>query len=395
MVSSDGQDYQIKGLLGQGTQGKVWDATLKRSGKSVVIKCLHQQHVEEVNSKNTAKREQAKLFWRAFRNEIDILEACSGHPNIVKLVGRSPDYSQFMMERADMDLTKCLKVNRERLALGQCFKWFKDILVGVEHLHSIGVTHTDLKPENMLIGSDNQIKICDFGMGQKASKGTMWAVTGELSTLWYRAPELLLGCKTFGDKIDEWAVGCIVMEMLCGMTVFQGLNQGTCQCPEVTHRNFNSDQLGKILQVAGTPTSLSGLACAGHIKDWPVYQRQIEPVVRKYCQAKRLPTEHPDANGNVQRAYHSSTLWSQAIGGLLTIAPNERLTCRHILALPLFKEAVAPFSIQQTNGPPAAASKAHRDSLGGMMPRNPGVVQGRQALQQAVSQQNVIMQGTG
>ena len=94
------------------------------------------------------------------------------------------------------------------------------------------VTHTDLKPENMLIGSDNQIKICDFGMGQKAVPGTMWAVTGELSTLWYRAPELLLGAKTFGEKIDEWAVGCIVMEMLCGMTVFQGQAHGTCQCPD-------------------------------------------------------------------------------------------------------------------------------------------------------------------
>ena len=62
------------------------------------------------------------------------------------------------------------------------------------------VTHTDLKPENMLIGCDNQIKLCDFGMGQRAAAGTMWAVTGELSTLWYRAPELLLGCKTFPDE---------------------------------------------------------------------------------------------------------------------------------------------------------------------------------------------------
>ena len=132
--------WQMKSLLGQGTQGKVWDATLKRSGKSVVIKCLHQNHVEDVNSKDASKREQAKLFWRAFRNEIDILEACSGHPNIIKIVGRSPDYSQFMMEKAEIDLNKCLRVNRQRLTLGQCHKWFKDILVGLEHLHKIGVS---------------------------------------------------------------------------------------------------------------------------------------------------------------------------------------------------------------------------------------------------------------
>ena len=131
---------QIVQLLGQGTQGKVWEAALKRSGKSVVIKCLHQQHVVELSSKDAVKKEQAKLFWRAFRNEIDVLEACSGHPNIVKIVGRSPDYSQFMMEKASADLNKCLKVNREVLSLGQCHKWFTDILVGVEHLHHLGVS---------------------------------------------------------------------------------------------------------------------------------------------------------------------------------------------------------------------------------------------------------------
>jgi serine/threonine protein kinase len=141
------------------------------------------------------------------------------------------------------------------------------------------VTHTDLKPENLLIASDSQLKICDFGMAQRASPGTMWAVTGELSTLWYRAPELLLGCKTFGEKIDEWAVGCIAMEMLCGVTIFQGQQHGACQCRELTHRNFNSDQVGKILQVVGSPLSLAGYQCAGHIKDWPKYSRQIEPVV--------------------------------------------------------------------------------------------------------------------
>ena len=143
----------------------------------------------------------------------------------------------------------------------------------------VQITHTDLKPENMLISMDNQIKICDFGMAQKAQPGTKWSVTGELSTLWYRAPELLLGCKTFDAKIDEWAVGCIGMEMLCGMTVFGGQAQGTCHCPDITHRNFNSDQLGKIFQVAGSPKSLAGLGCAGHVKEWPIYQRQLEPVV--------------------------------------------------------------------------------------------------------------------
>ena len=146
------------------------------------------------------------------------------------------------------------------------------------------VTHTDLKPENMLIGNENQIKICDFGTGQKGpALGTQWTVISELSTLWYRAPELLLGSKIFDYKIDLWAIGCIMMEMLSGAAVFQGQPgpQFASPCPDVTHRNFNSDQVHKVLSMAGTPTpaSLAGFECAGLIKGWPPFQRHVEPTV--------------------------------------------------------------------------------------------------------------------
>ena len=257
------------------------------------------------------------------------------------------------------------------------------------------VTHTDLKPENMLIGCDNQIKLCDFGMGQRAAAGTMWAVTGELSTLWYRAPELLLGCKTFGEKIDEWAVGCIGMEMLCGTTVFQGNGQGTCKCPPVTHRNFNSDQVGKVLQVAGSPKSLAGFECAGHVKDWPTYPRKIEQVVKQYCQVRRMPEEHPDENGNVSKSYHSSTLWAQAIGSLLTVLPDERLTCRKVLAMPLFQHA-STFVVQpDLRGDTTSAAGAVSASFDfRQQPKTPANSSTRQALQHAYSQ-NSNMQGCG
>jgi serine/threonine protein kinase len=143
------------------------------------------------------------------------------------------------------------------------------------------VTHTDLKPANLLIGNENQIKICDLGFGHKHAPGTQWAVNGEVSTLWYRAPELLLGSKTFDYKIDVWAIGCIMMEMLSGAAVFQGQKgpQFASTCPDVTHRNFNSDHVHKVLSMAGTPASLAGFECASLIKGWPLFQRHVEPTV--------------------------------------------------------------------------------------------------------------------
>ena len=170
---------QIVRLLGQGTQGKVWEATMTRSGKSVVIKCLHKQHVTDISSTDSAKREQAKLFWRAFRNEIDILEACAGHPNIIKIVGRSPDFSQLMMEKADMDLNQCLKANNRRLTLGQCYKWFQDILVGVAHLHSLGVSFLNT-PGPRTLGASSAVIVfqcyCLWPVDDMSARDYFWSL---------------------------------------------------------------------------------------------------------------------------------------------------------------------------------------------------------------------------
>jgi serine/threonine protein kinase len=82
------------------------------------------------------------------------------------------------------------------------------------------VTHKDLKPENLLIGGEDPIKTCDFGSSQRYGHtddiSAFYIVTGEFSTVWYRELELLLGGKTFKNKIDVRVIGCIMMEMLSG-----------------------------------------------------------------------------------------------------------------------------------------------------------------------------------
>jgi hypothetical protein len=72
-----------------------------------------------------------------------------------------------------------------------------------------------------------------------------------------------------------------MMEMLCGAAVFQGQvgAQFASPCPDATHRNFNSDQVHKVLSMAGTPTLLAGFECASLIKGWPPFQRNVEPTV--------------------------------------------------------------------------------------------------------------------
>jgi len=340
--------WEIKTLLGHGVQGMVWHAIMKQDGRHVAIKCLHRHHLSDTNS--ASSQQNSKHLWSAFRNEIDILETCgsSGHPNIVQILGKAADYSQMMLEKADMDLTARLRARGYSLSLDQCHRWSKDLLFGVRHLHALGITHTDLKPENMLIGNQNQIKICDFGSAHKGEPGTPWTVVGELSTLWYRAPELLLGSKTFDHKIDLWAIGCIMMEMLCGEAVFQGQvgPQFASTCPDATHRNFNSDQVHKVLSMAGTPGSLIGFECARLIKGWPPFQRNVEPTVVRYCDAK------VDAHGN------SSASWAQAVGGLLMTLPGERSSCSEVLAMPLFEASSLSIQSSMSSMSPGAAADA-------------------------------------
>ena len=127
-------------MLGHGTQGMVWHAIMKQDGRHVAIKCLHRHHLSDINSADFAKKNMAKLFWTAFRNEIGILEACSGHPNIIQILGRTANYSQILLEKAYTDLKARLRASGSSLSLDQCHRWSKDLLCGSGHLHALGVS---------------------------------------------------------------------------------------------------------------------------------------------------------------------------------------------------------------------------------------------------------------
>ena len=117
----------------------MYHAVLNDTGQHVVVKRLHQHHADNLNSTDAAIRSQAMLFLEVFRNEVKILEACAGHPNIVKLLGRTPTCSELMLEKSEIDLHRLLRVSKTPVSLGQCYSWFRDMLFGTEYLHRIGV----------------------------------------------------------------------------------------------------------------------------------------------------------------------------------------------------------------------------------------------------------------
>jgi mitogen-activated protein kinase 15 len=96
------------------------------------------------------------------------------------------------------------------------------LLKGLAHLHDLQLIHRDLKPSNVLLDSNCHAKICDFGLVRSlaVAEEEHPILSEEVATRWYRAPELLLGSRSYGYPADLWSVGCIAAELLTGKPLF-------------------------------------------------------------------------------------------------------------------------------------------------------------------------------
>ncbi|NWX42631.1 CDK2 kinase, partial [Steatornis caripensis] len=99
------------------------------------------------------------------------------------------------------------------IALPLIKSYLFQLLQGLAFCHAHRVLHRDLKPQNLLINADGAIKLADFGLA-RAFGVPVRTYTHEVVTLWYRAPEILLGCKYYSTAVDIWSLGCIFAEMV-------------------------------------------------------------------------------------------------------------------------------------------------------------------------------------
>jgi len=186
------------------------------------------------------------LFAKRTLRELKILRLLH-HENIIELktIVKPKSKDKFdeiyaVFELMETDLGSIIK-SKQELSLDHIQFFLYQILRGMKYCHSAGILHRDLKPRNLLVNSNWDLKICDFGLSRAdiPSLYDTGAMTDYISTRWYRAPELLFGSEYYTASVDMWSIGCIFAELLTRTSFLPGTD--------------TENQLELIIQMIGAP----------------------------------------------------------------------------------------------------------------------------------------------
>ncbi|XP_055710391.1 cyclin-dependent kinase 1 [Phlebotomus papatasi] len=223
------EDFQRIEKIGEGTYGVVYKGRNKTTGEIVAMKKIRLE-MEDEGIPSTAIR------------EISLLKELK-HPNIVTLqdVLMEDQRLYLIFEFLSMDLKKYMDSVPDNKMLDDELvrSYLYQITDAILYCHRRRILHRDLKPQNLLINKNGIIKIADFGLGRSVGIPVR-LYTHEIVTLWYRAPEILLGSKRYSCPVDIWSIGCIFAEMATRKPLFQG--------------DSEIDQLFRMFRVLQTPT---------------------------------------------------------------------------------------------------------------------------------------------
>lgn len=232
-------DFDWGTKLGEGTFGIVRCAIHRDTSQHVAVKRCHSPEDEGVPY--TAIREVAALLSMT-------------HENIVKLYDLffTNEAINLVFEQCDYDLKAHLRTTSP--TADQKRELFRQLIRGIGWCHLRNIYHRDLKPQNLLVrAATNTLKIGDFGLARMRNDMSR-AYTHQVCTLWYRCPEILLGCAVYDFSIDIWSCGCILAEIATNRPLFPG--------------DSEIGQIFVIMEKLGRPTDGALGSNAGTYKFW-------------------------------------------------------------------------------------------------------------------------------
>ena len=292
-------EFPKNNVLGMGAFGKVRLAIVKGTGEKVAIKKVFQD--------------------RRYKNrELPIMQELH-HPNIVELKSYyctkaencSDDefYLNCIMEYVPQTLSDLISQNRknhtkfDRMTL-KIFSY--QMLKCIGYLHSLGICHRDIKPQNILIDpADNTLKLCDFGCAKHLVQTE--SNIAYICSRFYRPPELVVGATIYTTQVDVWSMGCVIAELVLNKPIFAGKSA--------------TDQFLEIMKILGTPS-----------------YEQIKCMNDKFKGISKLPKIEPKSWKDVFKNKTNDELFIDLVSKLLVYEPSKRLSPYQALLHPYFDD---------------------------------------------------------
>ncbi|KAH6803003.1 Protein kinase superfamily protein [Perilla frutescens var. frutescens] len=303
--------------IGQGTYSEVYRARNVETGKIVAVKKVRFDSFQPESVKFMAR-------------EIRILRKLD-HPNVMKLEGiitsKLSSHIYLVFEYMEHDLAGLVSCPDIKFTDSQIKCYMKQLLNGLEHCHSRGILHRDIKTSNILVNNQGILKIADFGLANFAKSKKQQPMTSRVVTLWYRPPELLLGATSYGEAIDLWSVGCVFAELFVGRPLLKGRTE--------------VEQLHKIFKLCGTPEDdywrTSSLPLAHMFRPQQSYESTLHERCKDFPKnsvslIEKLLSFEPHKRGSVSSAlaskYFNTKPYACDPSSLPKYPPNKELDAK-------------------------------------------------------------------
>ena len=307
-------EYTKHATIGVGTYGRVYLASRKNARELVALKRIILHNEKDDGFPITSLRELA------------CLKRCAGHPNVVALrdvvVGNNNGVF-LVFEYAEHDLAQILDAAPSSSSARSPFSESEvkcltyQLLSGLAHMHSLWLLHRDIKLSNLLYTNTGQLKIADFGLARTHGDGLL---TQRVVTLWYRAPELLLGEESYTNAVDVWSSGCVLAELLLGRPLLPGRDE--------------ADQLSLIFGLLGAPTARiwPGVASLPLVRSGAVsLAREQQRHPYNDLESVFPPPRRSSSSSSSSATAAASSPQLDMLNALLCLAPEKRLSCQSAL----------------------------------------------------------------
>ncbi|KAG5187146.1 kinase-like domain-containing protein [Tribonema minus] len=294
--------YNAERIIGNGSFGVVFQATVVETGEVVAIKKVLQD--------------------KRFKNrELQIMRMLvkQAHPNVVQLKhcfysnGEKQDdvYLNLVLEfipETVYSVARQYQKSKQPLPMVLVRLYLYQLARALAHIHALGICHRDIKPQNLLLDPNSHVlKLCDFGSAKILVKGE--PNVSYICSRYYRAPELIFGSTDYTCSIDTWSLGCVGAELLLGQPLFPG--------------DSGVDQLVEIIKVLGTPTREEIKAMNSNYTEFKFPQIKAHPWKEVF--RSKTPDEAVDV-----------------ISAMLAYDPERRIRLLDVCTHPFFNELRHP-----------------------------------------------------